>query len=75
MKHHYLILISFYDTSAKKKFERNFAHYGAIKQAEKKIKEQLDFYSKVKSVENLEIELLRVDKITRIKTYTQGGKR
>lgn len=75
MKHHYLILMSFYDTSAKKKFERNFAQYGTIQQVEKKIREQLEFYSKVKSVENLEIELLRVDKTTRIKTYKQGGKK
>ena len=69
MKHHYLILMSFYDTSAKKKFERNFAQFGTLQQVEKKINEQLRFYRKLKNVTDLEIELLRVDKTTKVKTY------
>lgn len=68
-KQHYLIFVSFYDTSAKKKFERNFAEYCTFSRVERKIKAQKDFYSKLDTISDLKIDLLRIDAITHVKTY------
>ena len=68
-KQHYLIFVSFYDESARKKFERNFAGYCTLSLVERKIKAQKEFYSKLDTVTDLKIDLLRVDAITHVKTY------
>lgn len=69
MKHHYIVLLSYYDKAAGKKFSRNFTSHGTKAQVEKKIKKQQDYYTGLSSVTDLKIDLLRVDTMTHIKTY------
>lgn len=78
MKHHYLILISYFDTIGNKKVSHNSSFYGTSGQVEKKIKKQLHWFSTmttnrgVRIAKDIKIDLLRIDKLTHIKTYKEA---
>jgi len=73
MKHHYIILVSYYDTDAGRKFNRNYSFYGTHGQVEERIKKQFKGYTAIGSIKDVKIDLLRADRLTFIKTYKEAS--
>lgn len=69
MKQHYIILASYYDTDAGRKFNRNYSFYGTRGQVEDRIRKQLKTYTAIEAIKDVKIDLLRVDRLTFVKTY------
>lgn len=72
MKHHYLILILFVDKETGKRFNHNYTFYGTQKQAEKKTKDRIRAYRGIDRGKVVKADLLRVDKLSFIKSYKEG---
>ena len=69
MKHHYLILISYYDKRLDRKFNHNYTFYGTQGQAEKQTKSRIRAYRGIETGKVVKADLLRVDKLSHIKTF------
>ena len=69
MKHHYLILILFVDKETGKRFNHNYTFYGTQKQAEKQTKSRIRAYRGIETGKVVKADLLRVDKLSHIKTF------
>ena len=68
MKHHYIILISYYDTKAKRKISENYTFRGTQAQAEICALNSIDFFKPIKTVMDIRCDILRVDTLTHVKT-------
>ena len=69
MKNHYIILLSYYDTKAKRKIQRNYTFRGTQAQAEIHALNAIDFYKPMDYVKDIRCDILRVDTLTHIRSY------
>ena len=69
MKSHYIILLSYYDTKARKKIQRNYTLRGTQGQAEIYALNAMDFYKPMDYVKDVRCDILRIDTLTHIKSY------